>query len=214
MERAFATAIAFRNSLEARLKQSAALRSTPLNSLRLKVAIERLLARLFDTSDPRWLLKGGYALELRYRPKARTTKDIDLSVRSTNVALALRLVQVREELQEAADRDLGDYFIFRIAEPRSELQGAPEGGARLPVDALVAGRVFARFHIDVGFGDPLSAAPDLLLGDDYLAFAGVTPAKVLAIPRAQQFAEKLHAYNSLGRIDLTRELRISSTWCS
>jgi hypothetical protein len=42
------------------------------------VAIERLLARLVVDKDPPWLLKGGYAMELRFRPKARTTSDIDL----------------------------------------------------------------------------------------------------------------------------------------
>jgi hypothetical protein len=42
------------------------------------VAIERLLARLVVDKDPPWLLKGGYAMELRFRPKARTMSDIDL----------------------------------------------------------------------------------------------------------------------------------------
>ena len=36
--------------------------------------------------------------------------------------------------------------------------------------------------------------PERLIGDDLLSFAGIGPASVLAIPTAQQFAEKLHAY--------------------
>jgi hypothetical protein len=36
--------------------------------------------------------------------------------------------------------------------------------------------------------------PDVLVGDDLLAFANITPAKVLALPKPQQFAEKIHAY--------------------
>ncbi len=36
--------------------------------------------------------------------------------------------------------------------------------------------------------------PERLVGDDLLSFAGIDPASVLAIPKAQQFAEKLHAY--------------------
>ena len=56
------------------------------------------------------------------------------------------------------------------------------------------GKVDARFHIDVGCGDALVGEPERLTGDDLLSFAGIGPATVLAIPTAQQFAEKLHAY--------------------
>jgi len=41
-------------------------RGVPLNTLRLKLVMERLLARLFAPPDPPWLLKGGYAMELRW----------------------------------------------------------------------------------------------------------------------------------------------------
>ena len=133
-------------------------------------------------------------MELRYRPRARTTKDIDLSVKTIAAALSERLRQVREELQSAADHDHGDYFLFQIGEPSSELQGAPDGGARFPVNALLAGRTFAKFHLDVGFGDPVLSEPEELLGQDYLGFAGIPPARASAIPRSQQFAEKVHAY--------------------
>lgn len=188
MAQHYKTATAFRQALEQRLKTAATKRGIPLNTLRLNVTIERLLARLFSSSDPPWLLKGGYAMELRYRPHARTTTDIDLSVPSTG-----RIEQVREALQEAAGRDLGDFFTFRVATGSSELQGAPEGGARFPVEALVAGKRFAQFHVDVGIGDALTGEPERLGGDDLLAFAGIGAASVRAVPRAQQFAEKLHA---------------------
>jgi len=194
MAKTFKSAADFRISLEHRLKQAAAEGGVPLASLRLKVVIERLLARLFAAPAAPWLLKGGYAMELRYRPKARTTKDIDLSVTSVEGELAARLAQIRDELQAAADNQLSDHFVFQIGSPSTELQGAPGGGARFPVNALLAGRTFARFHIDVGFGDPAISAPEELIGQDFLAFAGIPPAKALAIPRAQQFAEKLHAY--------------------
>jgi hypothetical protein len=36
--------------------------------------------------------------------------------------------------------------------------------------------------------------PELLTGDDVLEFAGISPVVARAIPKAQQFAEKLHAY--------------------
>jgi hypothetical protein len=194
MGKSFQSAAAFRMSLEERLKSLHAETGVPLQSLRLKVVIERLLARLFFQASPPWLLKGGYAMELRYRPRARTTKDIDLSVKTLADSLSENLLQVREELQAAADVEQGDYFVFQIGEPSSELQGAPDGGARFPVNAILAGRSFARFHLDVGFGDPVLSAPDDLVGQDFLGFANIAPARAMAIPKSQQFAEKIHAY--------------------
>ena len=60
-------------------------------------------------------------------------------------------------------------------------------------EAVLVGKVYARFHIDVGCGDAIVGESERLVGDDFLSFAGFGPAMVLAIPRAQQFAEKLHA---------------------
>lgn len=66
MGKSFKSAAAFRMSLEERLKKLNAESGVPIQSLRLKVVIERLLARLFAVADPPWLLKGGYAMELRH----------------------------------------------------------------------------------------------------------------------------------------------------
>ncbi len=181
-------------SLEERLKTLHAESGVPLSSLRLKVVIERLLARLFGVDNPPWLLKGGYAMELRYRPRARTTKDIDFSVNTLAATLSESLDQVRDELQAAADSQPGDFFVFQIGAPGSQLQGAPGGGARFPIEALLAGRSFAKFHLDVGFGDPVLSDPEELFGQDFLGFAGIPPARALAVPKAQQFVEKIHAY--------------------
>jgi hypothetical protein len=96
--RRFADAAAFRQSLEDRLRQVAHARGLPVNALRLKLLIERLLARLFAEPDPPWLLKGGYAMELRFRPRARTTKDLDLASTIDEAAgsVAARLASLRE----------------------------------------------------------------------------------------------------------------------
>jgi len=192
----FASAAAFKASLEDRLKRTAAERGIPLNTLRLKFVMERLLARLFAVADPPWLLKGGYAMELRYRPRARTTRDLDLSIENPTAAATVlaRLSLVREELQTAAELDPGDYLRFTIAIAQTELQGAPLGGARFPCEATLAGKLYGRFHLDVGLGDASTGVPERLTGDSLLEFAGIPPAVVLAVPKAQQFAEKIHAY--------------------
>ena len=135
-------------------------------------------------------------MELRFRPRARTTKDLDLACASdlAGAPTSSRLAVVRERLQEAAARDLGDFLAFRIGEAARVIEAAPEGGARFPVVVLLAGREYGRFHVDVGLGTPPPGRPERLMGDDLLAFAGLPPAVALAVPRETQFAEKVHAF--------------------
>ena len=71
---------AFRVALEARPRSVAQQQGTALQRLQRRTAFERLLARLLAGDDPPWLLKGGYALELRLQDRARSTLDLDLSV--------------------------------------------------------------------------------------------------------------------------------------
>jgi hypothetical protein len=67
--RQYASAGALRTALEARLLERAKRRDEDLQRLRRQVAFDRLLARLFgtETAVRGWVLKGGYALELRFR---------------------------------------------------------------------------------------------------------------------------------------------------
>jgi hypothetical protein len=186
--------MAFKASLEAHLRKRADEQTVPFATLQLKFAIERLLARLFRDENPPWLQTGGFAMDLRFRPRARTTKDVDLSVSLVPPGPpGDRQTILREQLQEAVEVDLGDYLTYRIGEPRHELTNAPGGGARFPCEAILLGKIYARFHIDVGCGDAQVGEAERLVGD-LLDFAGIEPAIVLAIPKPQQFAEKVHAY--------------------
>ena len=84
-------------------------------------------------------------MELRIR-SARTTKDIDLTLHDgTRLAKDPdeRRKQVRAMLQDSAAIQLNDYFEFLVGEPRQELDEAPEGGIRYPVDARMDGRGLA-----------------------------------------------------------------------
>jgi hypothetical protein len=195
MAKQFGSGSAFKTSLEAHLRKRAEERGVPFTTLQLKFVIERLLARLFREENPPWLLKGGFAMDLRFRPRARTTKDIDLSVSLAAAGTGPEALEtLREKLQAASDVDLGDYLAYRIARLKRELTNAPKGGGRFPCEALLVGKTYAKFHIDVGIGDALVGEPDRLVGDDILSFAGIEPLSVLAIPKPQQFAEKVHAY--------------------
>jgi hypothetical protein len=139
-------------------------------------------------------LKGGYALELRFR-NARATIDIDLTVQRVRAANQDEANQiVRDMLQEAASFSLGDWFEYIIGPPIMDLDAAPYGGARYSVEAWMDGRIFARFHLDAGIGDAVIQPLEIIECRDWLGFAGIERCKVLMIPREQQFAEKLHAY--------------------
>ena len=193
--RAYTTAGAFRKALEDRLKRAALTDRIDLNRLRRQVSFDRLLARLFREEPAPWVLKGGYALELRFKA-ARSTVDIDLTlqrVAATSSGADTNQV-VREMLQDAAGVPLGDWFEYLIGPPVLDLTAAPYGGARYPVEARMDERIFARFHLDAGIGDVVIQPLDTIICRDWLGFAGIESSQVWMIAREQQFAEKIHAY--------------------
>ncbi len=159
------------------------------------MSFDRLLARLFHSESPPWVLKGGYALEL-WSKTARSTVDIDLTLQPIPAAGGSDTVAgiVREMLQSAANVSLGDWFEYKIGPPILDLDAAPYGGARYPIEARMDARIFARFHLDAGIGDAVMQPLEALECRDWLGFAGIEGCQVLMIPREQQFAEKLHAY--------------------
>lgn len=165
-----------------------------IQRLRRQTAFDRLLCRLFREANAPWLLKGGYAMELRIRA-ARATRDIDLAIRQVpDGGRDWNEVAVRNRLEDAAGFDLGDAFDFTIGEPTMDLDAAPYGGSRYPVEAQMAGRRFASFHLDVSAGDVLREPYEILQGNDWFGFAGLPGASVPAVSREEQFAEKVHAY--------------------
>jgi hypothetical protein len=194
-QRQYATAGAFRTALEARLNERARRDGVDLHRLRRQVAFDRLLARMFDPSKSvrdGWVLKGGYALEMRFH-MARSTKDLDLTVRTAQGAV-VDSTSLRERLQLAASIELPDFFTFIVGEAMAELNQAPEGGARFPVDARLDGRTLVKFHVDLGVGDEVLEPLETVEGEDWLAFAGIPAVVVPALSVEQHWAEKFHAY--------------------
>lgn len=191
----YTTPTAFRRALEDRLKHKSKAEGLDLQRLMREVAFDRLLARLFSSKDAAWLLKGGYALELRIKA-ARATKDIDLALRHSLGASEGQPLKTAAHiaLADSAAKDLGDFFTFTIGEAMLDLDAAPYGGARFPVEARLDGRTFVRFHLDVGAGDVVLEPHDTTHSHDWLAFAGIPGAEFPTISREQHLAEKLHAY--------------------
>lgn len=194
-KREYATAGAFRTALEERLRGRAKELGALAQRLRFIVTFDRFLARLVAESGSDWALKGGYAMELRVSG-ARSTKDIDLSLRMYDEHSSAEDlgVDLRERLERVAALDLADFFEFTIGAPQDDVANATYGGMRFPVTANVDGRVFQQFWVDIVIGDPPIGDAEILEGEDWLGFAGISPAKVPVIRAEQQFAEKLHAY--------------------
>lgn len=179
-------AAAFRQALEQRLRTRAAGDGTLLARDRKRVAFDRLLARLDEVAPGDWLLKGGFALDLRLPERARATRDVDIDWRSDEE-------QLTETLIEAATLTGDDFFAFRIE--RTGMPPEPLGGShRFRVTATVAGRLFETFLLDAG----LRASPidkyETLMTPDFLSFAEIEPVEVAVVPLERHVAEKVHAY--------------------
>ncbi len=182
-----ATPDGYRMKVLNHLRMQVAALGVSAQRLQQRVAFERLLTRL---SPDHWIVKGGFALELRYGWRGRPTRDIDLSTAESPDAALVRLVtDVRR-----GDRTAIDHFTFELYDDHLDLHGAPGGGRRLRVVARLAGMVLTRFALDLGSGDAMVDAADILECSDLLAPVGLTPVSFPVYPLAQHLAEKLHAY--------------------
>src|SRR2546426_445941 len=106
----YASAGAFRQAIEERIRSQTAEGADPMR-LRRQIVFERVLARLVRNQPGAWVLKGGVALEARFRDRARTTKDLDLAVADSIAeadAMRNRLVEAF-----AVDPD-ADWFRLRL----------------------------------------------------------------------------------------------------
>lgn len=186
----YANARAFRAALEARLKNQAtadeALNPALLNRLRKRVTFERFLARLQQIAPGDWVLKGGFALELRLANVSRTTKDIDVDWK-------LAEDEAVDLLLEAAGTDLGDHFQLRLE--RVQMPPDIEGhGLRWRLRATVADKTFETVIVDIGLEKKLVLDPVTLPLPDSLEFAGLPPIEIQSTRLEQHIAEKVHAY--------------------
>ena len=107
-------AAAFRQALEQRLLARAAGDVARLSRDRKRVAFDRLLARLNETATGHWLLKGGFALDLRLSERARFTRDVDIDWQVAEEELL-------DSLIEAAALATEDYFTFQVERTRRRL---------------------------------------------------------------------------------------------
>ena len=184
----YKTAGAFRMALEHTLNERALRTTTPIDRLRKEVALQRLLARMMNSSGADgWVLKGAQVLLVRLDEHARATKDVDTTWRFEANAL-------RSALDDATLINLEDGFMFEIA-PGSRIDAeTDDGGWRFSVRARLDGRFFEQFVLDVNIAVDDPRPVDRLTMRPVLHFAGFASPTIAAVPVAFHLAEKLHAY--------------------
>lgn len=180
---------AWRSSLEARLRNVSEGTGVDVGRLRRHLVFQRMLARL--ARDERWVLKGGFALEVRFALASRATKDLDLVVLGE-----IEGNQLRDLIDEALDVEVdNDQFTFRVSTPKpisSDEAGNP--GWRLTVVARLAGRDFAHVVVDVvARSEEIAGAVSTLTIEPILAGVDLEVVRMPAVDLAQQAAEKFHA---------------------
>jgi hypothetical protein len=181
----YATPAAFRAALTDRLKQLAASSPFTMTELQRQLAYDRLLARVFKARDAeRWILKGATALLARLEV-ARHSKDVDLSWQST-----ADLAEAERALRDAAERDLGDFFIFDLGQA-APLMG--DKGRRFSIVADLGGRPFAAFSIDLVVGQSLTAPPEVVPPLVPLGVPGLLQVDYRAYPLVDHIADKVTA---------------------
>jgi hypothetical protein len=184
----YRTAAAFRQALEARLRNQVQQSGGRLSQVRLRKAVvfDRVLARLQQVAPGEWTLKGGLALDYRLGPSARMTRDMDLAYREGSDAAIAAFIATQSV-------DLGDHFTFSIRRT-DELANLEGAAVRFHAQAALAGRLFDQVTIDVSFSDPLDWPPETYSAPDLLEFADIAPHAVPILPLEQHIAEKVHAY--------------------
>jgi hypothetical protein len=185
----------FRRALEERLRQREQKTGEPLVRMRKRLVFERCMVRLQKKSDSPWVVKGGFALELRLGMGARMTKDLDLGVDLGYFGKReFSPAEVAQKLRDDLAGEADEGFMFVVAQGAE--QELPIQGVkcyRFTVESRLAGRRFETIKVDVGLGDPLVPPLEDLPGSDLLSFAGIPPPVVRATSRAQHLAEKIHA---------------------
>jgi Nucleotidyl transferase AbiEii toxin, Type IV TA system len=135
----------------------------------------------FSGEGPRFTIKGGVALELRLRGKARATRDLDLVLNHPEADLA-------GELENALTHTC-EGFSFRR---RGESQVLPNGAVRVEVVVDYAQKPWARIQVDVGRQELNIAEFEMVEAIDFASLHLRFPERLPCLSLHAQAAQKLH----------------------
>lgn len=165
--------------------------------IHLVVAIDRLLVRLLAAAPGRWVVKGGYANQLRRPDDARFTEDLDLKIDAA-------IETAPELLASGFAVDLADDFSYEAAASATPLDGPPGGGIRFVIVARLAGTELVRFKVDVSAADVVVGGFESYFSDPVLERLGFRRSRFPVYPIDQHVAEKLHALTLPRDVENTR----------
>ena len=186
-----------RTSLLVRMTNAAREAGVVARRIHLVVAIDRLLARLLVAAPGQWVVKGGYANQLRRPNDARFTEDLDLKIDAA-------IEMAPELLASGFSVDLSDDFSYEVASSPAPLEGPPGGGLRFVVVARLSGTELVRFKVDVSAADAVVGELESYFSDPVLERLGFRRSRFPVYPVNQHFAEKLHALTLPRDVENTR----------
>lgn len=140
------------------------------------------LDRVGEEEMPRFLLKGGIAIELRFGTDARATKDVDLVFFGD-------LQVLEDDLDAAFDRDYSQFAFQR--QQIEQMPGTPFH--RLSVKLLYRGRAWATLKLEVAPPDARGVDREPVPAIDIAEFGLDGPKVVQCLSTRFQVAQKIHA---------------------
>ncbi len=179
---------ALRESISQRLTNLAHDQQVAPDRIRRHFVFQRILARLGAAEG--WVLKGGFAIEVRLGLQARATKDLDLALQDDVDASDLQ-----ERLLDVLEADAGDSLVFDVSTPRP-IAPDPTGnpGWKFTVTANLGGKEFAKLRLDVvSRADEIAGGVSTIELDAPILADRLSRAVISAVDVAQHAAEKFHA---------------------
>ena len=179
---------ALRDSINHRLANVAAEREIAPDRVRRHFVFQRILVRLSAAEG--WVLKGGFALEVRLGLQARATKDLDLVMLDD-----LDGAEVQDRLLDALDVDADDGLTFQVSAPRAlaaDETGNP--GWKFTVTSFLGSKVFAPLRVDiVARSAEIDGAVGTVEVHPPILAERLNSTAMPAVDVAQHAAEKFHA---------------------
>lgn len=176
-------------SVHQRLLNRANAVQRPFNELLQYFGMERFLYRLGRSIyADRFILKGALMFSVWQGPFARPTRDIDLAGWTANTVENLVTIVKAICLDSSAEED-GVEFLAEAVSGGPIMEGADYEGVRVNLTAKL-GSARIVFHIDIGFGDPITPGPVPVQLPTLLDFP---PPSLRGYNRETAIAEKYHA---------------------
>ena len=149
------------------------------------MAMGGALSRLqTENQGPAFLVKGGVALELRLRLKARATKDYDTVFRGERAKLL-------DALDEAFATSY-EGFTFRVTRPHEMTHMT-----RLDIKVEYQGRTWASIQMEVSSWEGIPLPPEDVPAISLADLGLMGPASLPCLPLTKQVAQKLHAMTEI-----------------